>query len=158
MGSEENRLVRTSRTSRDSCKYLLMFEAREERLLGSLRRQRIISRLADALTVMDSRLVIRVENMLITSSLEVLGADLNSTMSKYLQLSLFVLTYFLHFPSSEYFNTIKRLCRKLLYMYRQGDVGPTDPQGEQGVQGPVGPKGKSLRHGSILMLKCSPVN
>ena len=76
-------------------------------------------RLADALIVMDSRLVIRVENMVTTSSLEVLGVDLNSTMSKYLQLSLLVLlvlTYFLHFPSSEYFNTIKRLRRKLLYM------------------------------------------
>ena len=53
------------------------FEAREERLLGSLRRQRIISRLADALIVMDSRLVIRVENMVTTSSLEVLEVDLN---------------------------------------------------------------------------------
>ena len=35
----------------------------------------------------------------------------------YLQLPLLVLTYFLPFPSSEYFNTIKQLCRKLLYMY-----------------------------------------
>ena len=42
-----------------------LFEAREERLLGSLRRQRMISRLADALIVMDSRLVIRVENMVL---------------------------------------------------------------------------------------------
>ena len=86
-----------------------------------------ILRLADALIVMDSRLVIRVENMVTTSSLEVVGVDLNSAMSKYLQLSLLVLlvlTYFLHFPSSEYVNTIKRLCRKLLYMYmcsRQGE-------------------------------------
>ena len=40
-----------------------LFEAREERLPGSLRRQRIILRLADALIVMDSRLVIRDENM-----------------------------------------------------------------------------------------------
>ena len=96
-----------------------LFEAREERLLGSLRMQRIISRLADALMVMDSRLVIRVENMVTTSSLEVLGVDLNGTMSKYFQLSLLVLdlNYFLHFPSSEYVDTIKRLCRKLLYMY-----------------------------------------
>ena len=47
-------------------------------------------------------------------------------MSKYLQLSLLVLlvlTYFLHFPSSEYryFNTIKRLHVDLhvyMYMYR----------------------------------------
>ena len=39
-----------------------LFEAREERLPGSLRRQRIILRLAD-LIVMDSRLVIRYENM-----------------------------------------------------------------------------------------------
>ena len=51
----------------------------------------LISRLADALIVMDSRLVIRVENMVTTSSLEVLGVDLNGTMSKYLRLSLLVL-------------------------------------------------------------------
>ena len=90
--------------------------SRGEAALGSLRRQRIISRLADALIVMDSRLVIRVENMVTTSSLEVSEVDLNGTrsMSKYLQLSLLVLLvliYFLHFPSSAYFNTIKRLCR-----------------------------------------------
>ena len=77
-----------------------------------------ILRLADALMVMDSRLVIRVENMVTTSSLEVLGVDLNGTTSNYLQLPLLVLTYFLPFPSSEYFNTIKRLCRKLLYTCR----------------------------------------
>ena len=48
-------------------------EAREERQLGSLRRQRINLRLADALIVTDSRLVIRVENMVTTctSSLHV---------------------------------------------------------------------------------------
>ena len=46
-----------------------LFEAREERLLGLLRRQRVILRLADALIVMDSRLVIRVEKMVTTSSL-----------------------------------------------------------------------------------------
>ena len=80
-------------------------------------RQRIISRLADALIVMDSRLVIRVENMVTTSNLEVLEVDLDGTTSNYLQLPLLVLIYFLPFPSSEYFNTIKRLCRKLLYMY-----------------------------------------
>ena len=68
-----------------------LFEAREERLLESLRRQRIILRLADALIVMDSRLVIRVENMVTTSSLEVLVADLNSTMSNYLRLILLIL-------------------------------------------------------------------
>ena len=102
---------------------MYMFEAREERLLGLLRRQRIILRLADALMVIASRLVIRVENMVTTSSLEVLGVDLNDAMSKYLQLSLLVLTYFLHFPSSEYFNTIKRLCRKLLYMYMYIELG-----------------------------------
>ena len=92
--------------------------SRGEAALGSPRMQRIISRLADALIVMDSRLVIRVENMVTTSSLdlEVSEVDLNGTrsMSKYLQLSLLVLLvliYFLHFPSSEYFNTIKRLCR-----------------------------------------------
>ena len=45
--------------------------------------------------------------------------DLNGTMSNYLRLSLLVLTYFLHFPSPEYVNMIKRLhvCRKLLYRY-----------------------------------------
>ena len=58
---------------------------------------------------MDSRLVIRVENMVTTSSLEVLGVDLNGTMSNYFLLSLLVLTYFLHFPSLEYVNMIKRL-------------------------------------------------
>ena len=61
-------------------------------------------RLADALMVMVSRLVIRVENMVTTSSLEVLGVDLNGTTSNYLQLPLLVLTYFLPFPSSQYFN------------------------------------------------------
>ena len=75
-----------------------------------------ILRLADALIVMDSRLVIRVENMVTTSSLEVLGVDLNGTMSNSFLLSPLVLTYFLHFPSPEYFNMIKRLCRKLLCM------------------------------------------
>ena len=34
----------------------------------------------------------------------------------YFLLFLLVLTYFLHFPSSEYVNMIKRLRRKLLYM------------------------------------------
>ena len=38
-----------------------LFGAREERQLGSLRRQRIVLRLADALIVTDSPLVIRVE-------------------------------------------------------------------------------------------------
>ena len=47
--------------------------------------------LADALIVMDSRLVTRVENMVTTSSLEVLGADLNGTMSNYLRLVLLIL-------------------------------------------------------------------
>lgn len=37
-------------------------------------------------------------------------------MSNYFLLSLLVLTYFLHFPSPEYVNVIKRLCRKLLNM------------------------------------------
>ena len=91
--------------------------SRGEAALGSLRRQRIILRLADALIVMDSRLVIRVENMVTTSNLEVLEVDLDGTTSNYLQLPLLVLIYFLPFPSSEYFNTIKRLYRKLLYMY-----------------------------------------
>ena len=40
---------------------------------------------------MDSRLVTRVENMVTTSSLEVLGADLNGTMSNYLRLILLIL-------------------------------------------------------------------
>ena len=39
---------------------------REMRQLGLLRRQRIILRLVDALVVMDSRLAIRVENMVTT--------------------------------------------------------------------------------------------
>ena len=54
-----------------------MIEAREEKQLGSLRRQIITLRLADALIVTDSRLVIRVENMVTTSSLEVSEVDLN---------------------------------------------------------------------------------
>ena len=41
--------------------------------------------------------------------------DLNGTMNNYFLLSLLVLTYFLHFPSSEYVHMIKRLRRKLLY-------------------------------------------
>ena len=55
--------------------------------------------------------------MVTTSSLEDLEVDLNGAMSNYLRLILLVLTYFLHFPSPEYVNMIKRLCRKLLYMY-----------------------------------------
>ena len=63
----------------------ILFDAREERLLGSPRRQRIILRPADALIVTDSQLIIRVENMITTSSLdaslEVLGVDLTGAMS-----------------------------------------------------------------------------
>ena len=65
----------------------ILFDAREERLLhvGSPRRQRIILRPADALIVADSQLIIRVENMITTSSLdaslEVLGVDLTGAMS-----------------------------------------------------------------------------
>ena len=58
------------------------------------------------------------ENMVTTSSLEDLEVDLNGAMSNYLRLVLLVLTYFLHFPTPEYVNMIKRLCRKLLYMYK----------------------------------------
>ena len=52
--------------------------------VGSPRRQRIILRLADALIVTDSRLVIRVENMVrsATSSLEASEVDLNVAMSR----------------------------------------------------------------------------
>ena len=64
----------------------ILFEAREERQLGSLRRQRIILRLVGALIVTDSRLVIRVENMVTASSLEDLEVDLNGAMSNYLRL------------------------------------------------------------------------
>ena len=45
----------------------------------------------DALTVMDSQLVIRVESMVTTSSLEVIGADLDGTRSNYLRLVLLIL-------------------------------------------------------------------
>ena len=45
------------------------------------------------------------------------SVDLNGAVSNYLRLVLLVLTYFLHFPTPEYVNMIKRLCRKLLYMY-----------------------------------------
>ena len=68
-----------------------LFEAREERQPGSLRRQRIILRLVGALIVTDTRLVIRVENMVTTSSLEDLEVDLNGAMSNYLRLVLLVL-------------------------------------------------------------------
>ena len=66
-----------------------------------------------------SRHVIRVENTVTgtTSNLEGLEVDLNGTMSNYFLLSLLVLTYFLHFPSPEYVNMVKRICRKFLYMY-----------------------------------------
>ena len=70
-----------------------LFEAREERLLELLRRQRIILRLADALIVMDSRLVIRVENMVTTSSLEVLEVDLNDAMIERHDLGLSLLPF-----------------------------------------------------------------
>ena len=69
----------------------ILFEAREERQLGSLRRQRIILRLVDALIVTDSRLVIRVEIVVTTSSLEDLEVDLNGAMSNYLRLALLIL-------------------------------------------------------------------
>ena len=49
--------------------------------------------------------------MVTTSSLEVLGVDLNGTMGNYFLLSLLVITYFLHFPSLEHVNVMKRLCR-----------------------------------------------
>ena len=57
---------------------------------------RISMRVADALLVTDSRLVIRVENMVTTSSLHVedLEVDLNGatcTTSNYLRLTLLVL-------------------------------------------------------------------
>ena len=70
----------------------ILFEAREERQLGSLRKQRIILRLVGALIVTDSRPVIRVENMVTTSSLEEdLEVDLNGAMSNYLRLALLIL-------------------------------------------------------------------
>ena len=47
-------------------------------------------RLADVLVVMDSRLVIRVENMVTTSSLEVLEVDLNGTTSSSLWRTLLI--------------------------------------------------------------------
>ena len=72
----------------------ILFEAREKRLLGSLRRRRIILRLADALIVMDSRLVIRVGNMVTTSSLEALGVDLNGTTSNPLWILFADFTFF----------------------------------------------------------------
>ena len=52
--------------------YLISSVVREMRQLGSLRRQRIILRLANALhvVVMDSWLAIRVEKMATTSNLE----------------------------------------------------------------------------------------
>ena len=67
----------------------------------------------DALMVTVSRHVIRVENMVTTNSLEASEVDLNGAISNY----LLVLTYFLHLSSPDYVNMIKRLCRKLLYMY-----------------------------------------
>ena len=66
--------------------------------------RRLIMKVADALMVMVSRHVIRVENTVTTSNLEALEVDLNGTMSNYflLHVPLLVLTYFLHFPSPEY--------------------------------------------------------
>ena len=66
--------------------------------------RRLIMKVADALMVTVSRHVIRVENTVTTSNLEVLKVDLNGTMSNYflLHVPLLVLTYFLHFPSPEY--------------------------------------------------------
>ena len=72
-------------------------------------------RVADALMVTVSRHVIRVENTVTTSNLEALEVDLNGTTSNYFLLSLLVLTYFLHLPSSEHVSMIKRLRRKLLH-------------------------------------------
>ena len=60
--------------------------------------------------------------MVTTSSLEDLEVDLNGAMSNYLRLVLLVLTYFLHFPTPEYANMIKRLCRTLLYMYSSRSI------------------------------------
>jgi len=69
-----------------------LFEAREERLLARVAEEaKNHFKLADALIVMDSQLVTRVENMVTTSSLEVLGADLNGTMSNFLRLVLLIL-------------------------------------------------------------------
>ena len=61
-------------------------------------------RLADALIVTDSRLVIRVENMVTTSSLEASEVDLNGAMSNYLRLALLVLL--LHFSLTDYVDPI----------------------------------------------------
>ena len=52
---------------------------------------RISMRVADALMVTDSRLVVRVENVVATSSLEDLDVDLNGATSNYLRLTLLVL-------------------------------------------------------------------
>ena len=51
-------------------------------------------RLAGALIVTDSRLVIRVENMVTTSSLEASEVDLNGAMSNYLRLVGFAGSFF----------------------------------------------------------------
>ena len=81
----------------------ILFVVRKMGQLGSLRRQRIILRLVDALhvVVMDSRLVILVENMATTTSsnLEVLEVDLNGTTSNSLRSSLLIIgsTFFI-FP------------------------------------------------------------
>ena len=69
---------------------------------------------AHVLMVMDSRLVIRVENMVTTSSFEVLGADLNGTMSNYMRLVLLILLSLLLVACL--CRSYKRLRRKLLYM------------------------------------------
>ena len=82
-----------------------------------------VTRMVDALMVTVSRHVIRVENTVTTSNLEALEVDLNDTTSNYFLLSLLVLTCFLHLPSSEYVSMIKRLRRKLLYMYSKIGTG-----------------------------------
>ena len=76
-------------------------------------RQRIILRLVhvDALIVTDSRLVIRVENMVTTSSLEDLEVDLNGTMSNYLRLALLILlSSLLIFSLCRSYKRLRRTC------------------------------------------------
>ena len=76
----------------------ISYVVQERRQLGLPRKRRFTLRLADALVVMDSRLVTQVENMAAMSNLEALEVDLNGTMSNSLRKSLLLCLTFFTFP------------------------------------------------------------
>ena len=76
----------------------ISYVVQERRQLGLPRKRRFTLRLADALVVMDSRLVTQVENMATMSNLEALEVDLNGTMSNTLRKSLLLCLTSFTFP------------------------------------------------------------